>query len=272
MSKPKHLMRIGQFADASLLSIKALRLYDRLGILQPAYLDPETGYRHYQPDQLETARFIRTLRQMDVPLALVRELVTADRDTAVSLLTQYWRAYEARVLLVRRTTNELIAQLQNEVKQMTMEVEVKELSVQQIASISKHITVAELDATIRDSLAALGQFVETQHGQTAGEPFGIYHGPINETENGPIEVCWPVNGKVTAVGDIVVKELPATKAASVTVRNEMCDFPHILKAYDAAYDWIQANGYEMADSPREVWWTAPGPDAKMEIVWPFRER
>lgn len=265
-------MRIGPFAEASLLSIKALRLYDRLGILQPVYLDPETGYRYYQPGQLSTARFIRTLRQMEVPLALVRELVVADRDTAVSLLTRYWQAYEARVLLVRRTTNELIAQLQNEVQQMILEVEVKELNRQQIASISKHITVAELDDTIRNSLAALAQFVETQHGQTAGEPFGIYHGPINETENGPIEICWPVNGKIAPVDDIVVKELPATKAASVTVHNEMCDFPHILKAYDTALDWIQANGYEMADSPREVWWTAPGPEAKMEIVWPFRER
>ncbi|NJN55527.1 MAG: MerR family transcriptional regulator [Anaerolineae bacterium] len=252
------------------MSIKALRLYDRLDILQPAHLDPETGYRYYSQEQLPTARFIRTLRQMDVPLALVRELVAADRDTAVSLLTQYWQAYETRVLLVRRTTNELITQLKNEVKSMTVKVEVKEYTAQQVASISKHVIVAQLDATIRDTLASLAQFVEAQHGESTGVPFGIYHGPINETDNGPIEVCWPVNGTLTATGDIVLKELPATKAASVTVRGEMCDFPHILKAYDAAYDWIQANGYEMAESPRELWWSAPGPEGHMEIVWPFR--
>lgn len=271
MSKPDRLMRIGQFANATFLSIKALRLYDQMGILQPVHLDDDSGYRYYSPAQLPTARLIRTLRQMDMPLALVRELLEADSDTAVSLLTQYRQAYETRVLHVRRTTDELITQLQNEVKSMTLEVEVKECAAQQVASISTHVFAAQLDDTISSNLDRLAQFAREQNGSTVGAPFGIFHGPINETENGPVEICWSVNGSLTAVDDIVVKNLPQTKAATVSVYGEMCEFPHILKAYDAAVDWIQTNGYEIADSPREVWHSSPGPDAHMEIVWPFHK-
>ena len=54
------------------------------------------------------------------------------------------------------------------------------------------------------------------------------------------------------------------------ITGEQCHYPELLAAYDAAADWIQKNGYEMVGSPREVWYTGPGPDAKWEIVWLFK--
>jgi DNA-binding transcriptional MerR regulator len=41
------LMSIGEFARLSRLSAKALRLYDELGLLPPAQVDPGSGYRWY---------------------------------------------------------------------------------------------------------------------------------------------------------------------------------------------------------------------------------
>jgi hypothetical protein len=58
-SRKDHYLSIGRFAKTGQLSRKALRLYDELGILVPAYVDPGSGYRYYSPDQLERARFIR---------------------------------------------------------------------------------------------------------------------------------------------------------------------------------------------------------------------
>ena len=70
MNHPKHpLLSIGSFASAARLSLKALRLYDRLDICKPSYVAPESGYRYYQVTQLRDARLIRMMRQMEIPLA-----------------------------------------------------------------------------------------------------------------------------------------------------------------------------------------------------------
>lgn len=52
------LLTIGAFARGSRLSAKALRLYDELGLLTPARVDPVSGYRFYDPAQLERARLV----------------------------------------------------------------------------------------------------------------------------------------------------------------------------------------------------------------------
>ena len=68
------LMTIGAFARASRLSAKALRLYDELGLLPPAWVDPASGYRFYAPAQLEQARLVAWLRRLGLPLARIREI------------------------------------------------------------------------------------------------------------------------------------------------------------------------------------------------------
>ena len=62
-------MSIGEFARRSRLSAKALRLYDELGLLPPARVDEDSGYRFYEHGQLGQARLIVALRQLQVPLA-----------------------------------------------------------------------------------------------------------------------------------------------------------------------------------------------------------
>ena len=66
------------------------------------------------------------------------------------------------------------------------------------------------------------------------------------------------------------KQSGGGNAASVTMLCAQTDFPAILGAYDAAANWINKNGYEMAESPREIWHSTPGEDAQMEIVWLFK--
>ena len=59
-------MTIGELAARSRLSTKALRLYDRLGLLEPARVDPATGYRIHAEGQVADARLIALLRRIDM--------------------------------------------------------------------------------------------------------------------------------------------------------------------------------------------------------------
>jgi effector-binding domain-containing protein len=121
-----------------------------------------------------------------------------------------------------------------------------------------------------ESIATLQALLQKQNASSEDAPFGIFHGAINEQEDGPLEICLPVDVNLKAEGDVQVKQLKGGDATCVMMVGAQTDFPDILGAYDAAADWIQKNGYQMAESPREVWHSGPGEDAKMEIVWLFK--
>jgi protein phosphatase len=88
-------LTIGEFARASRLSPKALRLYDDLGLLPPARVDPATGYRFYDPDQLEHARLVAWLRRIGMPLARIREVCGLAPGAAADAVRAYWAEVEA---------------------------------------------------------------------------------------------------------------------------------------------------------------------------------
>ncbi|WP_223190972.1 MerR family transcriptional regulator, partial [Nonomuraea terrae] len=71
----EELLPIGQFARLARLSVKRLRRYDDLGLLRPVWVDADTGYRYYRASQAREALSIGLLRSMDVPLAVVGEVL-----------------------------------------------------------------------------------------------------------------------------------------------------------------------------------------------------
>lgn len=104
METSEQLMSIGAFARASRLSPKALRLYDELGLLPPARVDPGNGYRMYAPGQLETARLVAWLRRLGMPLARIREVCAlreADASAAAGEVRAYWAQVEAETAVRR---------------------------------------------------------------------------------------------------------------------------------------------------------------------------
>lgn len=66
-------IQIGTFARATLLTVKALRHYQDVGVLEPAWTDPATKYRYYRWEQLADAICISTLRNLGVPLERIRQ-------------------------------------------------------------------------------------------------------------------------------------------------------------------------------------------------------
>jgi DNA-binding transcriptional MerR regulator len=71
-------VQIGRFSRLTGLTVKALRHYDDLGLLKPAEVDPETGYRTYAAEQVERAELIRLLRQLEVPLDEIARLFAGE--------------------------------------------------------------------------------------------------------------------------------------------------------------------------------------------------
>jgi serine/threonine protein phosphatase PrpC len=105
------LLNIGEFARASRLSAKALRLYDELGLLPPAHVDPVTGYRFYAPDQLERARLVLWLRQLGMPLAQIRTVCDLPPAAAAAQISRFWDQVEADMASRRDLAGFLVGML-----------------------------------------------------------------------------------------------------------------------------------------------------------------
>lgn len=89
-------MTIGAFSRATGISPRALRSYDRLGLLSPAHVDPETRYRRYARDQVDRGRAIRQLRDLEVPLAVIGNVLDAQGGELRDLLLHHQRRLAMR--------------------------------------------------------------------------------------------------------------------------------------------------------------------------------
>ena len=97
MNEDDDLLPIGRFARLTGLSVGALRHYDELGVLRPASVDRETSYRRYRRDQIATARTVARLRDLEMSLDEIREVLASDDDAERrQLLEAHRRRIEAR--------------------------------------------------------------------------------------------------------------------------------------------------------------------------------
>ncbi|MEU9647716.1 MerR family transcriptional regulator [Streptomyces sp. NPDC048110] len=108
------LLTIGAFAKASRLSPKALRLYDELGLLPPAHVDPVTGYRRYAPEQVERARLVAWLRRLGMPLVRIRHVCSLDEGHAAQEIRSFWARAEADFAARRDLVAFLVGHLERE--------------------------------------------------------------------------------------------------------------------------------------------------------------
>lgn len=97
-------MSIGMFSFRSGLSIPALRHYDEVGLLAPAFVDPQTGYRRYHADQIRAARLICGLRAVDLPIEEVQQVVGLDDAAVQPVLERHRRRLASRMRTLTRMT------------------------------------------------------------------------------------------------------------------------------------------------------------------------
>lgn len=96
-SPRQSLLTIGQLAKCSRLTVKALRHYAEVGLLEPDWVDPSSGYRYYSRQRARDAVAIAMLRGMDLPLAAIRELLAAPPERFAELLREQQRRIAAEV-------------------------------------------------------------------------------------------------------------------------------------------------------------------------------
>src|ERR1051326_5227586 len=184
-STEDRLLTIGAFARRAQLSLKALRLYERLGVLVPDHVDPASGYRHYREGQLETARLVAMLRRLDMPLADVARVLAADGEGGAGLVRAYWDGVEQRIAMQRELAEHLRARLSGGVDRPPMFDAVRTRAVPACVALAerRHILVPEVACWLGRTMAELAD-AAGDHGGLRGPVFVIYHGEVNQDSDG----------------------------------------------------------------------------------------
>ncbi|MEV6840814.1 MerR family transcriptional regulator [Streptomyces sp. NPDC051133] len=280
----EELLTIGAFAARARLSAKALRLYDRLGLLAPAHVDEVTGYRYYRADQAERARLVALLRQLDMPLARIAEVVGAEGGEGAERLAAYWADVEARVAGQRTLAAYLRGRLSGRSSEMYEQfvIETVDVPAQVVITESRHTLADELPAWIGASLERLEAAARGCGGVT-GAPFVIYYSEVSMESDGPAESCVPVADEAAARAwaaghgrpwETKVRVEPAARLAYTRITKAQVAHPQILAAFEAVEHWMAGEGLEMAGPCREIYfadWEAAGAeDPVCDVAFPVR--
>src|ERR1700691_2467292 len=100
-------LAIGDFARVTHLSVKTLRHYHDVGLLEPARVDARTGYRSYGLDQVPTAQVILRFRELGMPVGEVTALLRAEPAERAELITAHLERLEAQLASTQRSVSSL---------------------------------------------------------------------------------------------------------------------------------------------------------------------
>jgi DNA-binding transcriptional MerR regulator len=248
------LMTIGAFAERTRLSAKALRLYDRLGLLAPAQVDPVNGYRRYGEDQVESARLVGLLRRVGMPLNVIAEVLSASPSEASSVVGRYWAQVESATGERRALVSYIQARFKG-AEMATYEIQTRSIPERSLAAISRHLHADETDAFFGDAFARLRSAGPGLPG-IAGCPFLVFYGEVSDDSDGPVELCRPVAPPAEDLAsfgaDVQIRVEPAHDEAFIRLALQDMGWPAMLPAVDALEAWTTEQRRAPAGALRQV--------------------
>jgi DNA-binding transcriptional MerR regulator len=270
---PPNLMPIGAFAKRTRLSYKALRLYDAMGLLPPTFVDELSSYRYYSEEQVEKAKLIGLLRQLEMPLNRIANVLTLPGGEASRAIALYWHEVEADARVKRRLVHYLETYLEGKGERM-FEIQTRELPEQKVLTIQRRVYVKDLPKFIGDAMGQLYGHISGAGLEASAANFVAFHGQVNEDSDGPVEVCVPFTGSLEPVGEMRIRLEPAHHEAFTRLTKAQVEFPSILEAYDAVSKYLKEQGKTMSDSPREVYFTdwakVKNDEPACDVAFPYR--
>jgi DNA-binding transcriptional MerR regulator len=243
------LMTIGAFAERTRLSPKALRLYDRLGLVRPVHKDPASGYRFYSEDQVDGARLVALLRRLGMPLPVIADVVAKPPGEAAETIDGYWAQIESATADRRVLVSYIQARLKGG-DMASYDIQTRTIPGRTLVAITRHVHANEAGPFFNDAFARLRAAGPGVEG-IAGCPFVVYYGEVSDDSDGPVELCRPV------AADPADPDLQARTEASheeVFIRVAMKDmgWPALAPAADALEAWIRERRRAPAGALRQV--------------------
>ena len=258
-------LTIGEFSKMTYLSVKALRYYHDVGLLEPADIDQASGYRHYSVDQVATAQAIRRFRDLDMPIEQVRTVLQApDLTTRNRAILDHLEVMQDQLEHTQHTVASLHALL-------TTPTAPKPISYRTIAAtpaLAVRAMVAFDAATdwLGDAYAELHSALDATGLSPAGPDGGLYHDDFFTEGNGDVIAYVPVgvalaDFPLATIGRAHTLELAPIRVATMIHEGS---FDDIDQTYGALGTVVNELGLGTDGPIREVYVA----DDRAEVCWP----
>ena len=248
------MFTIGEFSKVTGLTVKTLRFYHEEGLLAPSFVDPQTGYRRYEPGQVETARTIAYLRTLEFPLAEIKELLRqgGDDEDLLDIIERHKVSVEERARQLKRVARSLEQFLSDERQARDMaraayEVEEKVLPPVLVAGIRMKGRYSDCGQGFSRLGRALGRFI-------CAKPLLLHYDTEYKDDGADFEPCFPVR-RANAVDGVCVRELPGGRCLSLLHRGPYEQLGH---AYAKVFKRVKEHRYAVVMPTREVYLKGPG--------------
>lgn len=224
------MLTIGEFSKLSHVSSRMLRYYDSMGLLCPAHMGKENGYRYYDTLQLKTLLKIENLKQYGFSLAEIREMLPLPQEAlAQKIHCRALKAYEELNSMrktLRQMEDDLMKMEESGLMQEKYHVIVMETPPQRVFSIRRKINIGEVHGLFQE----LKQEMQQRGLKRAGATQLLYHGEEFSYESMDVEAQAQVTRDSPDVCDI-----PAQLCAAAT---HIGPYEEIHYAYSALCSWI----------------------------------
>jgi DNA-binding transcriptional MerR regulator len=259
-------LTIGEFAQLTHLSVRTLRRYHDSGLLEPATVDPVSGYRYYSGDQIPIAQVIHRLRELDVPLPIVAKvLATEDAEERADLAAGHLLRLEAELDRTRAAITSLRRLLRPDTS--GPRVELRSVPARTVAAVEDDVDHGDVVGWYADAMAELDAAVAGL--PPLGPPGGRYANELFTGGRGTALVYRPV-ADPPALGRVKPVDLPPVELA-VTVHSGQHD--DIDVTYGRLGTWVVGQALAVAGPVHETYLVAPrdtDPAAwRTEIGWPI---
>jgi DNA-binding transcriptional MerR regulator len=261
-------LTIGEFSKMTYLSVKALRHYHDVGLLEPTEVDPSSGYRRYGAEQIGTAQAIRRFRDLDMPLEQVRAVLHApDEATRNKVILEHLEAMQTQLDRTQQMVTSLHALLAE--RDAPRPITIRSLPEIGALTIREHVSFDASSDWWDGVFAELHTALDAVGVAAAGPDGALWDDAFFTQGEGECTAYVPVPPKLAiAAGDhggrVVGRILPgATVAAMVHVGT----FDDLDRTYGALGTAVAERGIGLDGPIREIYLA----DDRCEVCWPVTQ-
>lgn len=277
---------IGKFSFMTRLSQKALRLYDRKGLLVPEAKDPFTGYRYYTVSQLEKGMKIKTLCFLGFSLEDISLFLDAENKGDLEYIEAGFRKKLEQTRLEIGQLQRIEGILQGACKHNGKVMELFKMSITEpiIKEVPEMRVISKREegtfvVTIGKLIGEICSCVESpenqrNHVKVTGPIMFLYHGEEYKETEADIEIALPISGRISVEDSkMEIKTLPAIKAISAIYRGP---YPGVEAGFSQIFSYAREKNLETLSPSRELYFNDPAevPEEELmtEIQIPVREK
>jgi DNA-binding transcriptional MerR regulator len=265
-------LTIGDFSRATHLTVKTLRHYHHIGLLEPADVDPHTGYRRYTTDQLPMAQVIRRFRDLDMPLEEIQAVLAApDLPTRNERIASHLNRLEDEL---NRTQN-AVASLRDLLApaseaDLPARIDLRSLEAAPAAAVAEVVDAEDSVLWFQGALAEIRATLTAQGVTPKGPAGGIFADELFTHHRGRATIFVPCDGPIRQMGRVVTVVVPAVELAVIEHAGPPSD---VDRAYADLASYVARHALAVDGPIREYYLvgqqdTADTSQWRTEVGWP----